>query len=333
MVVILAGAPGSRSIGTNVGGGQPASQSGLIDASYNVTPGQTISAVAACPTSAPLNNASVPGSVGWSNGGSSTDGGGAGGGSSAVCLGATCTDTSTTKLGNWVAIAGGGGGAGGGNCTGQNGWMGGGGGSGSNTVTSYYGYGPNGASGIAARSPWGTGGANDYSSGNGQGSSVFPINNGASPKDTGNQDWDMGGGGGAVGGQVGNDWIGKACGSQGGGGGGLSWVAFANQAGTPSFSTANSPEVVVDFATSSSPTIAGLYPTSGPASGGTAILISGTNLGNLTSIYVGGNKCLNMGASAVQVYCITSSGSPGPADVSVTSSQGNFVYPAGFTYQ
>lgn len=237
--VRLTGGVGADSTGTNLGGGQPGGKAGQVTVWIAARAGQVLRATPACPTPYAKNDAWVSGGRGWSNGGTATNGGGPGGGSSGVCLGDA--GGCTTPV---LAVAGGGGGAGGGKCAGQYGWRGGDGGAGTVTWTrNNSGYGPSGRWGDASRFPWGTGGANDGSSGTGNGSVPRSGNlaDGGSSYDTGNINWNIGGGGaGFHGGQFGNDWTGGGgnCGSQGGAGGGSSYSDAINDAiGQPQFAT------------------------------------------------------------------------------------------------
>ncbi|AOP48502.1 IPT/TIG domain-containing protein [Streptomyces lydicus] len=83
------------------------------------------------------------------------------------------------------------------------------------------------------------------------------------------------------------------------------------------------------------PTIAALAPTSGPASGGTVVTITGTNLATTQSVVFGATAAPFTVISDTSVAAVsppTADGAGGPADVAVTTSAGTVVDPAGFTY-
>jgi hypothetical protein len=84
-----------------------------------------------------------------------------------------------------------------------------------------------------------------------------------------------------------------------------------------------------------SPTIGALAPNSGPASGGTAVTIPGTNLSTTQSVTFGATPApfavINDTSLSV-VTPPTPDGAPGASDVTVTTSGGVAFSPAGFTY-
>ncbi|WP_327706712.1 IPT/TIG domain-containing protein [Streptomyces decoyicus] len=83
------------------------------------------------------------------------------------------------------------------------------------------------------------------------------------------------------------------------------------------------------------PTIGTLNPNSGPASGGTVVTITGTNFSTTQSVVFGVTPApfsvINDTTLSV-VTPPTPDGSPGPADVTVTTSGGSDTEVAGFTY-
>ena len=81
------------------------------------------------------------------------------------------------------------------------------------------------------------------------------------------------------------------------------------------------------------PTIASVSPTSGPALGGTAITITGTNLTGATSVTVGGVAATNVViVSATSITTKTPAGTAGAKDVSVTTAGGTVTLTGAFTY-
>ncbi|MFM7261297.1 MAG: IPT/TIG domain-containing protein, partial [bacterium] len=80
-----------------------------------------------------------------------------------------------------------------------------------------------------------------------------------------------------------------------------------------------------------SPTIATVTPSSGPAAGGTAISITGTNLAGAT-VKIGTSNATSVVASSTSITCISPAGSAGAKDVLVTAPGGVATKTAGFTY-
>lgn len=81
------------------------------------------------------------------------------------------------------------------------------------------------------------------------------------------------------------------------------------------------------------PTIATLSPTSGPASGGTSVTITGTGLGGVTDVRFGGVSATSItshGPTAIAV--IAPPHAPGPVDVVAFSSTGAAIRPNAYTY-
>jgi hypothetical protein len=79
------------------------------------------------------------------------------------------------------------------------------------------------------------------------------------------------------------------------------------------------------------PVVSTVTPSSGPASGGTLITISGTGLTG-ASVTVGGEPAVNVVATATSIFAKTPAGTAGPADVVVTTAGGSTTKSAGFTY-
>ena len=80
--------------------------------------------------------------------------------------------------------------------------------------------------------------------------------------------------------------------------------------------------------------VTAIVPAGGPYQGGTAITISGQNLGGTTSVTIGGVPATNVVAvSATTVTAVTPPGLVGAFDVVVTGTKGAVTVPGGFTYQ
>ena len=86
------------------------------------------------------------------------------------------------------------------------------------------------------------------------------------------------------------------------------------------------------YVPSSSPSIDSVTPTSGPSAGGTSVTLDGHNLGSATSVTVGGSSALVTADSATSLSVTTPPGTPGPADVVVTTPDGTVTDTGGFTY-
>ncbi|QKV93119.1 IPT/TIG domain-containing protein [Streptomyces sp. NA02950] len=83
------------------------------------------------------------------------------------------------------------------------------------------------------------------------------------------------------------------------------------------------------------PTVTGFSPTSGPASGGTAVTITGTSLGTTQSVTFGGIAAPFTVINSTTVAAITpptADGQPGPADVTVTNAAGSATAATQFSY-
>ncbi|MFA5328893.1 MAG: MBG domain-containing protein, partial [Prolixibacteraceae bacterium] len=71
------------------------------------------------------------------------------------------------------------------------------------------------------------------------------------------------------------------------------------------------------------PTVTGISPTSGPATGGTSVIITGTNLTGASAVKFGANNATNVTVnSATQITAISPAGSTGTIDVTVTTTGG-----------
>lgn len=80
------------------------------------------------------------------------------------------------------------------------------------------------------------------------------------------------------------------------------------------------------------PTITTIAPDEGPASGGTAVTVSGTNLDTTDSVTVDGAAAPFSVVSATTLSVVTPPGTAGPADVVVTNPSGSATAVGGFTY-
>ncbi|MFF3689571.1 IPT/TIG domain-containing protein [Streptomyces sp. NPDC002187] len=80
------------------------------------------------------------------------------------------------------------------------------------------------------------------------------------------------------------------------------------------------------------PTITTLTPTSGPASGGTAVTITGTNLGSTESVTFDGTTAPFAVVNSSTLSVVTPPGTPGAVDVVVTNPAGSATEVGGFTY-
>ena len=80
------------------------------------------------------------------------------------------------------------------------------------------------------------------------------------------------------------------------------------------------------------PTIATLTPTSGPASGGTAVTITGTNLDSTESVTFGGVAAPFSVINSTTLSAVTPPGAAGAVDVVVTNPAGSATAIGAFTY-
>ncbi|MET8629566.1 IPT/TIG domain-containing protein [Kitasatospora sp. NPDC004669] len=80
------------------------------------------------------------------------------------------------------------------------------------------------------------------------------------------------------------------------------------------------------------PTLTGISPSQGPVAGGTVVTITGTNLTG-AGVTIGGNAATNVTVNpgGTQITATTPAGTPGPADVTVTTT-GIDILTGGFTY-
>ncbi|MBW8818515.1 MAG: IPT/TIG domain-containing protein [Streptomyces sp.] len=80
------------------------------------------------------------------------------------------------------------------------------------------------------------------------------------------------------------------------------------------------------------PTVSTVTPSSGPATGGTAVLLSGTDLATTDSITVGGAVAPFAVLNSTTVSLVTPPGDAGAADLVVTTTGGSATVVGGFTY-
>ena len=81
------------------------------------------------------------------------------------------------------------------------------------------------------------------------------------------------------------------------------------------------------------PTVTAVSPANGPAAGGTAITLTGTNFTHVTGITVGGQACASFTVtSATSATCTTPAGTAGSASVVVTTAGGSNATNRLFTY-
>lgn len=106
-----------------------------------------------------------------------------------------------------------------------------------------------------------------------------------------------------------------------------------NSAGVPVSLTSN-PIFATYVAPASPPTVTSVSPTAGPTSGGTTVLITGTNFGNSTAVKFGATSAGFTVNSTTQITAIAPAGSAGTVDVRVTTSAGTSPTSAAdqFTY-
>ncbi|MFE7754021.1 IPT/TIG domain-containing protein [Streptomyces sp. NPDC057418] len=92
------------------------------------------------------------------------------------------------------------------------------------------------------------------------------------------------------------------------------------------------PSPVESFHASAAPTLTGMAPTSGPATGGTAVTLTGSNLLGTTAVRFGPNAAISYTVnSSTRITAVAPAGSPGPVQVTVTSPSGTSG-PLTFTY-
>ena len=95
--------------------------------------------------------------------------------------------------------------------------------------------------------------------------------------------------------------------------------------GTPGISNAVTP--------SATPTITSLTPTSGPATGGTLVTITGANLTGASSVTFGGTAGTIRSDSSSQISAKAPAHAAGSVAVAVTTSHGSATAPVDFTYE
>ena len=92
------------------------------------------------------------------------------------------------------------------------------------------------------------------------------------------------------------------------------------------------PQSVID-ALFADATVTGISPATGPAAGGTDIVITGTNLGGVLGVTVGGAAATMVRAlDETRVSCRTPAGTAGARDVVVTYDSGPVTRIGGYTY-
>ena len=92
-------------------------------------------------------------------------------------------------------------------------------------------------------------------------------------------------------------------------------------------------KVLINGSYAMAPTVTSVSPTSGSTAGGTAITITGTNLGNASAVTVGSAACTNVVVvSATSITCTTPPGTAGTASVIVTAGSQSNVANTLFTY-
>ncbi len=80
------------------------------------------------------------------------------------------------------------------------------------------------------------------------------------------------------------------------------------------------------------PTITGINPVSGPAAGGTSVVITGTNFNGASSVTFGGTPATGLTITSTSITCTTPSHTAGAVDVSVTTPGGTATATNGFTF-
>jgi SPP1 family predicted phage head-tail adaptor len=91
----------------------------------------------------------------------------------------------------------------------------------------------------------------------------------------------------------------------------------------------------VNFTTISSPTIITIDPDSGPTTGGTAVIITGTQFNTALAVTFGGVTATSIiRVSATEITCITPAGTAGAQDVVITNTDtGTVTAAGGFEYE
>jgi len=107
----------------------------------------------------------------------------------------------------------------------------------------------------------------------------------------------------------------------------------ASYAGDANNAMANSGVVtVVVNALVLSPSVTSVLPASGPAAGGTAVTLSGSNLGGVTSVSFGGTAATIVASSQTSITVTTAAHDAGTVDVVLASSSGTITASKAYTY-
>ena len=81
-------------------------------------------------------------------------------------------------------------------------------------------------------------------------------------------------------------------------------------------------------------TITGVLPAVGPAAGGTAVTITGTNLDGVTAVSLGGVVATSrVNVNSTTITCVTGAHAAGAVTVIAADDSGNATLPTGFTYE
>ncbi|EXU66553.1 cell surface protein [Streptomyces sp. PRh5] len=86
------------------------------------------------------------------------------------------------------------------------------------------------------------------------------------------------------------------------------------------------------FTYTATPGLTGISPTTGPATGGTTVVLTGTNLAQTTGVSFGSAPAAFTAVSDTQINAIAPAHTPGPATVTVTTPGGTATAPDPFTY-
>ncbi|MFB6437043.1 Ig-like domain repeat protein [Streptomyces sp. NPDC056411] len=82
------------------------------------------------------------------------------------------------------------------------------------------------------------------------------------------------------------------------------------------------------------PSVTGVSPATGPIAGGTTLVVSGAGLSRVTAVTVGGLPAVSFRAySDTLLLVVTPPGTPGPADLVITTPGGSVTVTGGFGYQ
>ncbi|MFF4284315.1 Ig-like domain repeat protein [Streptomyces sp. NPDC001633] len=82
------------------------------------------------------------------------------------------------------------------------------------------------------------------------------------------------------------------------------------------------------------PSVAGISPSTGPIEGGTTLVVSGTGLSRVTAVTVDGVPAVSFRAfSDTLLLVVTPPGTPGPADLVITTPGGSVTVSGGYGYQ